>query len=149
MSTQDQLDKQKLLDDLLNQFEEQRGEIKLMITDLERLRGKIDLLLPEQMDSRFMRFFEEKVKTLTSFFSILLDMRKEITKNLKEEIELRRKFISDEELGGIEDYLDIRDFATKVEDFRKKKEKMQKGRLKDTEKDMKNLDKIVSITESG
>jgi len=149
MSTKDQLEKQKLLDDLLNQFDEQRGEIKLMIADLERLRGKIDLLLPEQLDARFMRFFEEKVKTLTSFFSILLDMRKEITKNLKEEIELRRKFKGDEELGGIEDYLNIRDFATKVEDFRKKKEKIQKRREKDTAEDMKNIDEIVSITESG
>lgn len=143
------LDKQALLDKLLDEFEEQRIEIKAMISDLERLRGKIDLLLPEQLDARFMRFFEEKVKTLTSFFSILLDMRKEITKNLKEEIELRRKFKDEGELGGIEEYLDIRHFASKVEDFRRKKAKMQKGREGDVEKDMKELDKIVSITESG
>ncbi len=143
------VDKQALLDKLLDEFEEQRIEIKAMITDLERLRGKIDLLLPEQLDARFMRFFEEKIKTLTSFFSILLDMRKEITKNLKEEIELRRKFKDAGELGGIEEYLDIRKFASKVEDFRKKKEQLQKGREKESKADMENIDEIVTIRESG
>ena len=96
-----------------------------------------------------IRFFEEKVKTLTSFFSILLEMRKEITKNLKEEIELRRKTSVDDKLGSIEEYLDIRGFASKVEDFRKRKEKLQKKREKSTKKDMEEVDNLVTIRESG
>ena len=143
------IEQQDLLDNLLDQFEEQRSEIKSMIADLERLREKIDLLLPEQLDARYMRFFEEKIKTLTSFFSILLEMRKEITKNLKEEIVLRRKFRDTDELGSIDEYLDIRDFASKVEDFRRKKDKRQKGRIEKSKSDMESVESLVTVRESG
>ena len=89
METENQYE--DIIDGLLSQFQVQRNEILKMIAELELIKGKIDQLIPNQLDKRYFRFFEEKVKAVTGFFNILLEMRKEITKTLKDEIELRRK----------------------------------------------------------
>ena len=72
---------------LLDIFEQNRTAIMDMITDLEKLKDKLDTIFPETTDARHMRFFEEKVKAISSFFNVLLDMRKEINKSVKDEIE--------------------------------------------------------------
>ena len=73
-------------------------------------------------------FFEEKVKAATSFFNVLLDMRKEITKSLKDEIDIRRRLeLKDKDLD-FDELLDIRKLADKVEGFKKKAEKVKKDR---------------------
>lgn len=109
---------------LIDEFIVQRNAIKEMITDLEKIKSKIDTLFPEQLDKRFIRFFEEKVKSVTELFRVILDMRKEIIKNTKDEIELRRKVSSsgDEDIDGI---FDIKKIAERVERLRKEKEKME------------------------
>lgn len=106
---------------LLSEFQEQRDSIKAMITDLDRIRQKIDKIFPETIDKRFVRIFEEKVKAVTGLFNSLLDMRKEITKSVKDEIELRRRLVKDEvgESASLEDLFDIRKIAKKVETFQK------------------------------
>lgn len=106
---------------LLSEFQEQRDSIKAMIIDLDRIREKIDKIFPETIDKRFVRIFEEKVKAVTGLFNSLLDMRKEITKSVKDEIELRRRLVKDEvgESASLEDLFDIRKIAKKVETFQK------------------------------
>jgi hypothetical protein len=122
----------KIIDNLLNEYIEHRSAIKIMIVDLEKLKDKIETILPEKMDKRFKFFFEEKIKTITQLFSSLLDMRKEIAKSVKDEIELRRKITkeTDKDDSGFEDLLDIRKIANKVESFQKKQQDFKNGTKK-------------------
>lgn len=112
-----------IIEELLSEVKEQRNALKLMILDLEVIKGKIDKLFPETLDKRFVRFFEEKVKSATGLFNSILDMRKEITKSLKDEIEIRRK-LDGENDDGLGD-LDIQKLASKVEKLNKVKDNLK------------------------
>jgi len=117
----------EILDSLLSEFKEQRDAIKAMITDLDAIKTKVDSLFPQKMDQRFIRIFEEKVKAATGIFNTLLDMRKEITKSLKDEIELRRRLLKDDlgEAESLEELFDIRKIAKKVENFQKRTDELK------------------------
>ena len=110
-----------IIDQLIVQFEDQRKAILEMIDQLETIKQKIDLLIPDTLDKRYLRFFEEKVKTITNLFTTLLEMRKEITKNLKEEIEIRRKIVMKETDFDFESTIDVRKIAERIEVFKKKR----------------------------
>ena len=114
-----------IIDQLIVQFEDQRKAILEMIDQLETIKQKIDLLIPDTLDKRYLRFFEEKVKTITNLFTTLLEMRKEITKNLKEEIEIRRKIIMKETDFDFESTIDVRKIADKIETFKKKRKNIK------------------------
>lgn len=123
-------EQQQRIDFLLKEYDDHRDAIKAMIVDLEKIRVKIDTLIPDQLDARYMRFFEEKVKSTTALFISLLEMRKEIAKSVKDEIEIRRKIKNDDEAVDIEDMVDVRSMATKIDKFKEKHTEMQKNRLK-------------------
>ena len=108
-------DNDQIIVDLLGEFKDHRDAIMEMIRDIEKLKAKIDTIIPEKLDARYVRFFEEKVKTATEFFKALLEMRKEIQKSLKDEIELRRKIDVKDQSMDITDVIDIRKMADKVE----------------------------------
>ena len=110
------------IEQLLSEFKEHRDEIKKMISSLEDIKAKIDKLIPDTLDRRVLRFFEEKVKTVTNLFSTLLEMRKEIQKSVKDELEIRRKIKITEDDESWKDSLDIRDIADRIQDFSKKRE---------------------------
>jgi hypothetical protein len=122
--------KEEKSDQLLKEFKKQRDEIIKMVEEMEILKANISKLFPERMDSRYSHLFEEKVKTMSAFFNVLLDMRKEIIKSLKDEFELRKKVdtgeLKEEELEGI---LDIRKITDKINTFNKKRNKLQKERM--------------------
>ena len=126
---------EEMILDLLAEFKDHRDAIMAMVKDIERLKEKIDSIIPESLDKRYVRFFEEKVKVATEFFKTLLEMRKEIQKSLKDEIELRRKIDVDERSLGVEDIIDIRDLAGKVDDFRKKKDELRKRTIETARKE--------------
>lgn len=118
---------------LLEEYEDHRRALKDMIKDLEKLKQKIDTLFPEEkLDARIVRFFEEKVKAATGLFNAILDIRKESSKSLKDEIEIRRKFESgDLDLEAfIHSTIDIRKIIKSVEG---KKEAIE-GKYKEIEK---------------
>lgn len=119
------LENTQIVVSLLEEFKEHRAAIKLMISDLEKIKEKIDTLFPENLDKRYMRFFEEKVKSTTELFKALLDMRKEISKTLKDEIEIRRKLEKDDGDDGIEGMINVRDLAKKIEGFQKQNKKIE------------------------
>ena len=123
-------EQQARIDFLLKEYDDHRDAIKLMIVDLEKIRAKIDRLIPDQLDARYMRFFEEKVKSVTALFISLLEMRKEIAKSVKDEIEIRRKIKNDDDAIDIEDMVDVRSMATKIDKFKEEHIKTQKNRLK-------------------
>ncbi len=114
-----------IIDELLIEFRQQREDLKKLICDLEELKVKVDKLFPETLDKRFMRFFEEKVKTATGLFNSILDIRKEVTKSLKDEIEIRRKIVKteDDEFND----LDIQNLADRVEKLNKYKQKKKQN----------------------
>ena len=115
----------EIINNLLIEFQEQRDALKIMISDLEKVKEKIDKLFPDSLDSRYIRFFEEKVKTATGMFNTILDVRKEIIRSLKDEIDLRKK-INDQEQGidieTIGNVLNVRSLADRIEQFQKRKD---------------------------
>lgn len=127
------------IDELLEEFVEHRAAIKLMIGDLEEIKKNVDKVIPTRLDARHIRFFEEKVKSVTALFNALLEMRKEIARCVKEEIEIRRKIDKGEKEWDIDEMFNVRDFADKVTDF---KEESKKLREKIIEKVPKNFDDI-------
>ena len=132
---------EEIIKELLTEFKEHRNAIMDMIADIEVLKDKIDTLLPDNLDARYIRFFEEKVKTATEFFKTLLDMRKEIQKSLKDEIDIRRKIDVVEGNLEIEDIINIRNLANKVEEFRKKKDELT---IKSVEEAQEATDEIAA-----
>jgi hypothetical protein len=116
---------EKIVESLLEEFRKQRDEVLKMIVDLEKFKEKIDRLLPDTLDARYIRFFEEKVKSATELFRAILEMRKEIQKSLKDEIDLRRKIDIEDSGIGIEETIDIRKIADRVEEFRKKSDSLK------------------------
>jgi len=73
-------EKNDKINELLSQFEEHRKAIHEMIQHVEKIKSKIDKLIPDKLDARYIRYFEEKVKSITGLFNTILDMRKEIAK---------------------------------------------------------------------
>jgi hypothetical protein len=118
-------------ENLINEFIEQRNAIKEMISELEKIKLKLDVLFPESLDKRYIRFFEEKMKAMTDLFRVMLDMRKEIIKNTKDEFELRRKLSSNDDDSDLEGIFDIKRIADKVEKLRKEKLKLEQKIDKD------------------
>jgi len=121
---------QERIDFLLKEYDDHRDAIKSMIADLEKIRVRVDTLIPDNLDARYMRFFEEKVKSITGLFNSLLEMRKEIAKSVKDEIEIRRRIKGDDDLIDIEDMLDVRSMANKIDKFKEDTVTAQKKRLK-------------------
>jgi len=118
----DSINSDEKYESLINEFIDQRNAIKIMITDLEKYQEKIGVLFPDTIDKRFVRLFEEKVKAMTELFRVILDMRKEIIKNTKDEIELRKRYIGgDDNDIDVESIFNIKKIAEKVEKLRKDK----------------------------
>jgi len=126
---------EQIIYELLTEFKGHRSAVMQMVTDIEVLKEKIDKLIPETLDSRYVRFFEEKVKTVTEFFRTLLEMRKEIQKSLKDEIDIRRRIDINESSLDIENIIDIRKLADKVEDFKKKRDEIKKKSVKSAQEE--------------
>jgi len=135
--------------ELLDEYGEQRVEIKSMIVDLEKIRIKIDTLIPDSMDARYQRFFEEKVKAVTALFTSLLEMRKEIQKSLKEEIDLRRKVDLEGDDVDVEKSIDIRGLAEKVQNFQDKRNEMRQKTIARAQAETDQIaSEIVTIQEA-
>ena len=140
------MSKEQVINDLLNEFKDHRNAIMDMIGDLEGIKKHIDRLIPENLDARYVRFFEEKVKSMTALFNSLLDMRKELTKSLKDEIEIRRKIDYADKGQDISDVIDIRGLVTKVEDFQKKKDKMKQKHLETAQRETDEISRTIDVT---
>ena len=138
-----ELDNKEKIDFLLKEYDDHRDALKSMIVDLEEIRIKIDTLIPTSLDARYMRFFEEKVKSITALFNALLEMRKEITKSVKDEIEIRRKIRDDAEMIDIEDMVDVRKMVGKIEDFQRSAKKFEEKRMKENAE--QTIDETIDI----
>lgn len=131
------------IESLLVEFDDHRVAIKAMIEDLESIRTKIDNLIPTSLDARYMRFFEEKVKSITALFNALLEMRKEIVKSVKDEVDIRRRITDPNELINIEDMVDVRDVVSKIEEFKLTNQKMKDERIRKNKE--QTIDETIDI----
>lgn len=118
------------VEELLGEFNSQRIEIKNMITEIEELRTSVSMLFPETIDARTRKFLEEKMKTMVAFYNVLLDMRKEISKSIKDELDIRRRITEDGlDVEDVDALLDIGELARKVEKFSEMKDAMKNKRI--------------------
>lgn len=106
---------QDKIEELLIEFKQNRDSLKSFLIDLQVIKEKIDLLFPEKLDNRYVRFFEDRFKSITELFKTLLEIRKEIGKSLKEEIELRRKINIESQTDNMD--MDIRELAEKIQEL--------------------------------
>ena len=136
---------EEILDKLIEEFIEQRNAIKEMIKELELHKAKIDTLFGNSLDKRYLRFFEERIKTMTELFKVILDMRKEIIKNTKDEFELRRKVLGKND-DDIETLFDIKAMADKVEKLRKEKISLEQTLNKDD--DLRSISPLSLVQEN-
>ena len=134
------------VEELLKEYDDHRDAIKMMIKDLEALKENIDRIIPTTLEARYVRFFEEKIKTITSLFNALLEMRKEIARSVKEEIEIRRKVERNDSDYELEDIFNVRDFADKIDDFKEEQRKLRSNVKHKELKDYTGID-IPGITE--
>lgn len=116
------------VDSLLREYEDQRVALKLMIDELEKIKVKIDTILPERLDNRFKYIFEEKIKTISALFQIVLDVRKEILKSIRDEVEVRTKVNLGEDVE--ESLEDIRGLAKRVEKLQKDAKELEAEQTK-------------------
>ena len=117
--------------ELIDEFKQQRDALKVMITDLEGLKKRVDQLFPATLDMRYARQFEEKIKTTTELFKALLNMRQEIMKSIKDEIEIRRRY--DESDVDAEEVFSIRDLAKQIETINKTKNNIEESITRELE----------------
>lgn len=111
---------------LLDEFQLQRTAIKDMVVEIEQLRVQVSQLFPETIDMRTRKFLEDKIKAMVGFYNVLLDMRKEISKSVKDELEFRRRMTDDEfDPEDIDELLDISELSKKVEKFQQQKEELK------------------------
>ena len=82
MATQEQL---------LKELGDNRQSLHGMLDDLKTFRGKLEQLLPKQLDYRNKFMMEEKMKLVTNVISTELSIRKQIDDSLKNEITIRNK----------------------------------------------------------
>jgi hypothetical protein len=116
--------KEQIIKELIDELRENRVALKQHIKDLENIKTNIDKLFPSTLDARYMRFFEEKVKTATQLFSSILETRKEIHKSLKDEIDIRYRHVIDLDEEEIEFTAEqLGEMAARMKDFMKKEEK--------------------------
>ena len=127
------------IEKLLLEFDTHRDAINDMIKDIEKIRAKVDLLIPDQLDIRYIRLLEEKVKSITGLFNSLLEMRKEISKSVKDEIEIRRRIKVKGELENLEDLLDVRSMVNTIDQFKEDAKEMKKRRFKEQIKNMEDI----------
>jgi len=98
-----------------------------MVKDVEELKENIDKLFPEKLNARYAKFFEDKIKTAVAMFNVLLDIRKELLKTTKDEIDIRRRVTGK---GDLNELIDVRKLASKIEKMDNKKENLKKKKAK-------------------
>jgi uncharacterized protein YukE len=108
---------EEYFENLLIEYKEQREELKTMIIELKKFQDKIGKIFPDSLDNRYVRYFEEKVKAVTELYKAILDIRKEISKNIKDEMEFRRKIAPKN--SEDDDMNDIRKMVQVVEQYKK------------------------------
>ena len=122
---QDNIITDNIIKKLIGEFSETRDEIKKMIVEIEEISKNVKDLFPDKFDARYRMIFQERVKATTELFKTLLDMRKELTKSIKDEIDIRRK-IKSGKIENLEDLLDVSHIMDRIGEFQETTKKVKK-----------------------
>jgi 4-hydroxyphenylpyruvate dioxygenase-like putative hemolysin len=106
------------IDELLSKFEGSREELLKYLSSLDSIKTNVESIFPQNIDFRNKFVLEEKLKTLSSFYSTMLNVRQEYNRTLKDEIMLRQKSIVE---NDDEKDIDYRIVAEEVEKIQKEK----------------------------
>lgn len=79
------------IDELLNKLSDSREELQKYLTYLEDCRDKVVGSISQSNDYRNKYAREERLKTLTAFFSSMLQVRQEYNRTIQTEIDIRRR----------------------------------------------------------
>ena len=78
--------------DLLNKISSSRDKLEVYIKKVEELQTSVQTMFPKDIkDYRNKYLLEENVKTVTSFYALLLNLNQEVSKTVFSELEYRRK----------------------------------------------------------
>jgi len=105
---------------LLEAFSTSRDELTKYMSEVEQIRAQVIQIFPNNQDYRNKFVLEEKIKAMSSFYTMILNIRQEYNKIIKEEIEIRRK-IAIGSKGDLDEGLDIRQIADMIEQEQKKR----------------------------
>lgn len=110
---------ENIIKDLIDELTNNRSALLVMIEDLEKLKEKVDVLIPNTLDNRNVRYLQMKIESASTLFETLLKIRQEITKLILSEIEVRNK-------NDDQDIPDLYDISEKLDMLRKQKENTEK-----------------------
>ena len=110
---------------LLNEIGASRDALTKMLQEIEDCKNAVlDTAKSNDYRNRYAK--EERIKTISAFYNLLLSTRQEYTRNIISEIELRRKL----EKGDDGDFeVDIAKIAKQLENARKQTKKVEDSKL--------------------
>lgn len=120
-------------DNLLDELTKSRMELVSDIEDVKKCKDAVVGVATNTTDYRSRFAKEDRIKTISGFYSTLLALRQEYNRNIISEIELRRKLEKGDD-GEIQ--FDIAKIAKQIESSKKKAEK--------ADKDIKEIAKSLS-----
>jgi len=86
----------ELLDDLATY----RKKLISYSEQLEVVKDDVVSIFPKKLDYKDRFFLEDKIKTMSSFYSSILNIRQEVNKMIVQEIEIRRRLEQDDDEAG-------------------------------------------------
>ena len=107
-------------DELLNDLSNSRQELAQDIVDVKQCKDAVIGIATNSTDYRSRYSKEDRIKTISGFYSTLLGLRQEYNRNIISEIELRRKLEKGDD-GELE--LDITKIIKQIENSRKSADK--------------------------
>ena len=102
------------IEKLLQEYCKSREDLIKDLEVITHLKGKLDLLIPSEINFRNKHLIDDKLKIFTSFFSSILSVRQEINRTIVQEIQLRSKLNPSKNDEGVADQF-IREIAEKME----------------------------------
>lgn len=104
-------EKENKIDSLLDKLSESREELSKYLKYLEDCRDKIVSSISQSNDYRNKYAREERLKTLTAFFSSMLQVRQEYNRTIQSEIDIRRRL---DKSGDDDIEIDIKSIAKQL-----------------------------------
>lgn len=129
----DKKDLKSKYDNLLDELTKSRMELVSDIEDVKKCKDAVVGVATNTTDYRSRFAKEDRIKTISGFYSTLLALRQEYNRNIISEIELRRKLEKGDD-GEIQ--FDIAKIAKQIESSKKKADK--------ADKDIKQIAKTLS-----
>lgn len=110
---------------LLDELAASRESLVKDIKDVQECKDAVIGVATNTTDYRSRFAKEDRIKTISGFYSTLLALRQEYNRNIISEIEIRRKLEKSDEGGEVT--VDIAKIAKQIENAKKTKDKAEKN----------------------